>query len=582
MEQGAPKTKLMAYFELNTRGNAARDILYPGITKYFTWNQNDKAWRRRKRGHVDADDGNFTSGTLGRIPTISLSPKQSELYYLRMLLHNVAGAQSYEDLRTVDAELCPTFQAACNKLGLLEDDNEKDMIMGEAALLKFGPQLRDVFATILMFHRPADPKQFWEKWRLELCRDFMKRDRLSAPSEMIVNQVLFDLQDRVERDGLHLANDFQMPMPNPDIIAQLQTPRIIREEIEFDVVELQIRAEQGYATLNMEQKNVFDRIYNAVTNEDGQLFALNASGGTGKTHTINLLLSRLRSEGKIAIATALSGIAATLLENGRTLHSRCKVPLDIKEHSTCNMSKRDASGKLFQRAKLLIIDEVSMGHRFIFEAIIITLQVICNNTEPFGGLSVVFVGDWKQILPVIPRGGRPQIVQACLKKSSLWSKVTTLTLSVNMRVSMGSADNNFAEYIMSVGNGLERIYTDIGLYKIRIPSQFLLASNTLAELCHFVFDHLESHYTDEKWLCSRAVIAPTNAGVLEVNNIMMEEFPGEARVYRSADTVDREGNTYPTEFLNKLNPPGFPPHSLVPVTAVDDIKVALAHFLQQF
>eukprot|EP00095_Tigriopus_kingsejongensis_P006864 snap_masked-scaffold2772_size12454-processed-gene-0.0 protein:Tk06864 transcript:snap_masked-scaffold2772_size12454-processed-gene-0.0-mRNA-1 annotation:"PREDICTED: uncharacterized protein LOC101255235" len=97
--------------------------------------------------------------------------------------------------------------------------------------------------------------------------------------------------------------------------------RIIREEIEFDVVELQIRGEQGYATLNMEQKNVFDQIYNAVTKEDGQLFALNPSGGTRKTNTINLLPSRLRSEGKIASATALSGIAATMLENGRTLHS---------------------------------------------------------------------------------------------------------------------------------------------------------------------------------------------------------------------------------------------------------------------
>ena len=55
-------------------------------------------------------------------------------------------------------------------------------------------------------------------------------------------------------------------------------------------------------------------------NEGGILF-LDAPGRTGKTFSINLILAKLRSEGKIALATASSGIAATLLTGGRTLHS---------------------------------------------------------------------------------------------------------------------------------------------------------------------------------------------------------------------------------------------------------------------
>ena len=66
---------------------------------------------------------------MGRIPTISLSPHQSERYYLRLMLHNKAGATSFEDLRTVDGVVHPTFNAACRPLGLLEDDSEIDKAM---------------------------------------------------------------------------------------------------------------------------------------------------------------------------------------------------------------------------------------------------------------------------------------------------------------------------------------------------------------------------------------------------------------------------------------------------------------------
>ena len=53
---------------------------------------------------------------------------------------------------------------------------------------------------------------------------------------------------------------------------------------------------------------------------------LDAPGSTSKTFLINLILAKLRSEGNIALATASSGIAATLLTGGRTLHSTFKIP----------------------------------------------------------------------------------------------------------------------------------------------------------------------------------------------------------------------------------------------------------------
>ena len=58
-------------------------------------------------------------------------------------------------------------------------------------------------------------------------------------------------------------------------------------------------------------------------NQGGVLFF-----GTGKTFLINLILAKMRSEGKVALATVSRGIAATLLTGGRTLHSTFKIPLD--------------------------------------------------------------------------------------------------------------------------------------------------------------------------------------------------------------------------------------------------------------
>jgi hypothetical protein len=82
--------------------------------------------------------------------------------------------------------------------------------------------------------------------------------------------------------------------------------------------------------LNDQQKNVYDIIMQAVQNEAGGLYFLDAPGGTGKTFVISLILANIRVQGKIALALASSGIAATLLDGGRTAHSALKLPLNVQ------------------------------------------------------------------------------------------------------------------------------------------------------------------------------------------------------------------------------------------------------------
>ena len=120
------------------------------------------------------------------------------------------------------------------------------------------------------------------------------------------------------------------------------TPRIIEEELSYDTAYLQGKVLEQCRTLNRQQRYVFDTVMESVNNTEGRVFCMNACGGSGKTYTINLLLAAVRAQGDIALGTALSGIAATLLDNGRTLHSRCRVLIRIDETSMCNISKRES------------------------------------------------------------------------------------------------------------------------------------------------------------------------------------------------------------------------------------------------
>jgi hypothetical protein len=85
-------------------------------------------------------------------------------------------------------------------------------------------------------------------------------------------------------------------------------------------------------------------------------------------------------------------------------------------------------------------DEAVMMHRHVFEAVNRSLQdimVVINPAFkflPFGGLVMVFGSDFRQILPVVPRGTRGDVVAADLNHSNIWQHVRVFKLHTNMRV----------------------------------------------------------------------------------------------------------------------------------------------------
>ncbi|KAL7212076.1 hypothetical protein ACSBR2_014860 [Camellia fascicularis] len=89
----------------------------------------------------------------------------------------------------------------------------------------------------------------------------------------------------------------------------------------------------------------------AVECNIGAIFFVDGPGGIGKTYLYCALLASIRSQGRIAIATTTSGIAATLLPGGRTTHSRFKIPLNPEASSVCTITKQSDLAELIRHGK---------------------------------------------------------------------------------------------------------------------------------------------------------------------------------------------------------------------------------------
>ena len=106
--------------------------------------------------------------------------------------------------------------------------------------------------------------------------------------------------------------------------------------------------------LNVDQHDAFNKITSAISTKSGDIFFLHGAGGTGKTYLYNTLCYQLRSEGKIVLCVASSGIAALLLKRGRTVHSCFKIPIPCNEDSVCSISKNSNLAELICKTDMVI------------------------------------------------------------------------------------------------------------------------------------------------------------------------------------------------------------------------------------
>src|SRR3989338_8177948 len=192
---------------------------------------------------------------------------------------------------------------------------------------------------------------------------------------------------------------------------------------------------------------------------------LTGEPGSGKTYTINRYVEYLRSHDIEPAITASTGIAATHI-GGMTIHSWSGIGIH-KTLSKQDVEKISHNKKLARRTtrtNVLIIDEISMLDSETLSAVDTACQALRNNTRPFGGMQIFFVGAFSQ-LPPISRNGEP--IPEFAFMSVVWKNATPIVcyLSEQHR----QEDNDFLLFLSALRNN-----------SITEPMRTLLSSRCLA------------------------------------------------------------------------------------------------------
>ncbi|XP_070018321.1 uncharacterized protein [Nicotiana sylvestris] len=311
------------------------NLLYREFPEYFVWSATYKMWSHRQQGYA-----------IGRV--VTCHPTKGERFYLRLLLVNVRGPKSYKDLRTKNGETCDTFREVAEKRGLLLCDNNLIECMSEAVSYQMPHSLRQLFIVLLVYCNPANPRELWEKFECPISEDFKKYPNMHTRE--IRYKVLNHINDILHSMG-HDINEFDQTQ------GKIQSSAIAKEAKDVHFERNIIVNEQDLLLpykLNTEQKRAYNIILDTIFSNKPGAFFIDGLGETGKSFLYRALLATVRHRRFIALATASSGVAASLLPGSRTSHSRFKIPIDVAGNFSCNINKQSSLASLIRDAKLIV------------------------------------------------------------------------------------------------------------------------------------------------------------------------------------------------------------------------------------
>lgn len=153
---------------------------------------------------------------------------------------------------------------------------------------------------------------------------------------------------------------------------------------------------------------------------------LTGEPGSGKSYTVNAFVSYLRDHDIEPAITASTGIAATHI-GGQTIHSWSGIGIkkDLNEYELDAIASKEYVSKKIDRAKVLIIDEISMLDAATLDAADQVCRLVKRNSKPFGGLQVILVGDFFQ-LPPISGGSREGATSRFAFESQSWNDLNPI------------------------------------------------------------------------------------------------------------------------------------------------------------
>lgn len=174
---------------------------------------------------------------------------------------------------------------------------------------------------------------------------------------------------------------------------------------------------------------------------------LTGEPGSGKTHTINAFVDWLRASGIEPSITAATGIAATHV-GGMTLHSWSGIGIaeSLSSADIDRIATKEHIARRIQKAKVLIIEEVSMLSAATFEMADAVCREVRRVDQPFGGVVVVLVGDFFQLPPVSRRGD-----PAFAYTSPVWRALNPMACYLTEQHRQDDAD--FLEVLAAIRSG---------------------------------------------------------------------------------------------------------------------------------
>ncbi|XP_071741237.1 uncharacterized protein [Rutidosis leptorrhynchoides] len=505
---------------------------------------------------------------------------------------------------TVKGHLYCTYRELCLAMGLLGDDKEWLSTIEEASVSATSAELRTLFSHIFMFCDVADPLRLWRQtWKL-MSDDIPIRTAATLHmSGITINlddlegYVLYKLQILLTGHSRNVT-DFGLPAVPQNLMDDLHN-RLIMEEINYDREALSNQKTILLTQLNQKQRIVYETVMNSNANRRQELIFVYGHGGTGKTFLWKSLTTALRVEGKIVLAVASFGIASLLLPSGQTAHSRFRIPIDITDESVCNIKKKTHMATLLRKTELIIWDEVPMNDRKCLEALDRTLR---DNFEkagtPFGGLSFVLGGDFRQTLPVIKGCGKLEILDTSITHSPLWNHFHIVTLDENMRLqqpNLSEIDKEniklFADWLLQIGKGTIGEPNECDPHNtswVKIPDQYCIRDDEegLTNLISFIYSDVLLCQPDPLKLQQQAIVCPKNETADTINEAILIRIEKESKTYTSYDSTTPYSNDggqtellYPLKYLNSQIFPSLPPHQLtlkigVPVILLRNLNIA--------
>lgn len=146
----------------------------------------------------------------------------------------------------------------------------------------------------------------------------------------------------------------------------------------------------------------------AILNAGANVF-LTGAPGAGKTYVLNEFIRQARADGASVAVTASTGIASTHI-NGQTIHSWSGVGVATALSASLLKLIKSRRKRKIQTTDILVIDEVSMLHAWLFDMVDQVCREVRRDPRPFGGIQVVLSGDFFQLPPVSVSGRNRDLI----------------------------------------------------------------------------------------------------------------------------------------------------------------------------